>query len=224
MLFCKTLTHQTVPWDSLNVQVVTKPKPWKALDSVVRRIGINAFGYGGTNSHAILESTDSYVRKEHLRHRYLRLNMPPSLEFTNEAQTPQSLGISNDNGAHLLLFSAHDEPTLRSTHIDYSKLDVRCTEDMLDLEYTMAFRRTKLPWRSFAIVRQENFQEDVMTASTQVVAPGRKAARPAFVFTGALLLLPQTRFSIEEEAMLLFSCLCPCHSESSQPLDQLTNT
>ncbi len=43
-----------IPWDTLNVKVVSEPVPWPAKG---RRLGaISAFGFTGTNCHLILES------------------------------------------------------------------------------------------------------------------------------------------------------------------------
>lgn len=41
--------------DKWGIQVATELQPWPAIDGGVRRASINNFGYGGTNSHIILE-------------------------------------------------------------------------------------------------------------------------------------------------------------------------
>ncbi|MCJ1385264.1 hypothetical protein MMC17_008385 [Xylographa soralifera] len=41
--------------DKWGLRVATALEPWPALDGAVRRAFINNFGYGGTNSHIILE-------------------------------------------------------------------------------------------------------------------------------------------------------------------------
>lgn len=41
----------------------TEPRPWIRRDSAVRRAGVSAFGFGGTNFHAVLEEyTDNYLQ------------------------------------------------------------------------------------------------------------------------------------------------------------------
>ncbi|KAI0470598.1 putative polyketide synthase [Xylariaceae sp. FL0804] len=44
--------------NSSQLQVVTEPRSWPRT---TRRAGINSFGFGGANSHAILESLESYL-------------------------------------------------------------------------------------------------------------------------------------------------------------------
>ncbi|KAK0634886.1 polyketide synthase-like protein [Bombardia bombarda] len=44
--------------DSLNIKVVTEVKEWPRA---LQRASVNAFGYGGANAHAVLESLDSYL-------------------------------------------------------------------------------------------------------------------------------------------------------------------
>jgi acyl transferase domain-containing protein/NAD(P)-dependent dehydrogenase (short-subunit alcohol dehydrogenase family)/phosphopantetheinyl transferase len=43
-----------VPFDVIPLAVQTKPEPWPARDGI-RRAGVSAFGFGGTNFHVVLE-------------------------------------------------------------------------------------------------------------------------------------------------------------------------
>ncbi|WP_042836008.1 ketoacyl-synthetase C-terminal extension domain-containing protein, partial [Streptomyces sp. NRRL S-15] len=43
-----------IPFDALPLRVPTETVPFPALDGP-RRVGVNSFGFGGTNAHAILE-------------------------------------------------------------------------------------------------------------------------------------------------------------------------
>ncbi len=43
-----------IPWDSLPVQVVEKPTPWRP-NGRPRRAGVSSFGFTGTNAHVLLE-------------------------------------------------------------------------------------------------------------------------------------------------------------------------
>ncbi|EMR63202.1 putative polyketide protein [Eutypa lata UCREL1] len=52
--------NSAIPWNDYNVKVVIEPSPLP-MRSLVQRIGVSAYGYGGTNAHAILESVQSHV-------------------------------------------------------------------------------------------------------------------------------------------------------------------
>ena len=44
-----------IPFGALKLSVVTGLEPWAASDGDARRAGVSAFGFGGTNAHAVLE-------------------------------------------------------------------------------------------------------------------------------------------------------------------------
>ncbi|MHA1611736.1 MAG: beta-ketoacyl synthase N-terminal-like domain-containing protein, partial [Promethearchaeota archaeon] len=46
-----------IDWSSVPFYVNTTPIPWETDDGFVRRAGVSAFGFGGTNYHVILEET-----------------------------------------------------------------------------------------------------------------------------------------------------------------------
>ncbi|KAM0811341.1 hypothetical protein AB5N19_11697 [Seiridium cardinale] len=160
-----------IPWDDYNVQVVAKPTAFPNTSSI-HRIGVSAFGYGGTNAHAILESTKSSI-PNYRGHKLMRHGTGVLDEPDHEA--------SNADHPHLLLFSAHNEATLKNNIIGYSTCGTKV--DLIDLAYTLGIRRTKLAHRAFSIVRNGSFESDVTSALDNFVPTTRKAA-PAFVFTG----------------------------------------
>lgn len=45
--------------DERNIEIVTGLRPWP--ETRVRRASINSFGYGGANTHVILEAADDHV-------------------------------------------------------------------------------------------------------------------------------------------------------------------
>lgn len=181
----KVQTHSitkisTVPWKGSNVQVVTRLTPFSS-SSPVRRIGVNAFGYGGTNAHAVLESVDSvapgYCRHSTSKHASHHVNgtngINGVMETTSSKARPQ-----------LLLFSAHDKLTLQNNLADHQSICSRY--DPTDLAYTLGRRRSKLSHRTFVVVdpKGSNLETEFQTASTDIFVGTRKAISAALIFTG----------------------------------------
>ncbi|WP_239395312.1 type I polyketide synthase [Frankia sp. CiP3] len=48
-----------VDWSAGAVELLTGSRPWAAVDGRLRRSGVSAFGFSGTNAHVILEEPDS---------------------------------------------------------------------------------------------------------------------------------------------------------------------
>ena len=93
---------------------------------------------------------------------------------------PDTIGLDR---AHLLLFSAHDEPTLKNNLQDHAS---QCGDNInaLDLAYTLACRRTKLLYRTFSIGMRGTLLSDIQAATSNIMSKPQEPARPAFVFTG----------------------------------------
>lgn len=78
------------------------------MRSLVQRIGVSAYGYGGTNAHAILESVQSHVPN------YPRRKFAQQVEGVSNGVAQTDIDTDDDQ-PHLLVFSAHDNPTLKIT-------------------------------------------------------------------------------------------------------------
>lgn len=177
---CPFANNLAVPWKDSNVQVVTKLTPFPS-SMPVRRIGVNAFGYGGTNAHAVLESVDS-VAPGYCRHS-ARKQASHHVNGTNGTNGVMKTK-SNMERPQLLLFSAHDKLTLQNNLADYER---SCSQfDPTDLAYTLGHRRSKLSHRAFAVVDPKggNLETEFQTASTNILAETGKAISAALVFTG----------------------------------------
>lgn len=126
--------------------------------------GVNSFGYGGTNAHAILQS-------------------PPRRARERRQPAPAR--------PHLLLLSARSEPALRALSGRYGDFLAGLPEEALpDVCHSAALRRAQHPWR--LAIHAENGAALLrhLTEHAQgggaFLIQGRAAARqqPVFVFTG----------------------------------------
>lgn len=130
-------------------------------------VGINSFGYGGTNAHILMESAPAAV----------------------PAPAP-----ARDEAPRLVPFSAHSDKALRDLSGKFAfLLGGGQIPSLGDLAYTTAFRRSHLPQRMVAMAGSlEELREQLIAASTGqphegVVTSGKGGDTDsplAFVYTG----------------------------------------
>ncbi|KAI1743139.1 ketoacyl-synt-domain-containing protein [Xylaria scruposa] len=164
--------NPNIPWSDLNVQVVSEPTRFPASEAI-QRISVNAFGYGGTNAHAIVESTVSMVPGYRAHKLLCDDEAVCDRHFDNQPENDQ---------AYLLVFSAHNEVTLRNNLRSYS--EGCCRANLIDLAYTLGTRRTKFSCRTFAVAHQGTLASDIQSASDNIGEEPRGHAALAYVFTG----------------------------------------
>ncbi|CAD6441950.1 228653fb-a531-47f2-9fd6-a60750073651 [Sclerotinia trifoliorum] len=159
-----------------NVSVVTGPiiLPLR----VPIRASINSFGYGGANSHAILESAQEYY---------------PNTSTHNNSDDNKS------RKTYLLPFSAHSEISMKG----WLQLlaSQRSTVRIEDLAYTLGCRRSKLSSRGFILAQKDNldYALDVANLETLAGPPKTSIFQFAFIFTGQGAQWPQMGKELIEE-------------------------
>lgn len=160
-----------IPLYDWRMQVPTHLVPWPQNKPL--RTSVNNFGYGGANSHVILEGAPEYNRL-----------------LTDGHATSV---IKDDNVSRLYLISAQDSATVKSVAKNIAaylreRLETKTTPSLRDLAYTLAERRTRLSW--VAPVRARSISElagqlELESAVRAVYAPAnKKAPRIGFVFNG----------------------------------------
>ncbi|TFH28586.1 MAG: type I polyketide synthase, partial [Promethearchaeota archaeon] len=93
-----------IDWTTAPFYVNTTPQQWEATDGIVRRAGVSAFGFGGTNYHAILEepprdgSGSSPTIKTHSHSQWIPMDSPTVIY---SSQSPSDIPESD----HCFLFS-----------------------------------------------------------------------------------------------------------------------
>lgn len=101
------------------LKVPTKKESWVLPEGQPRRASVNSFGFGGTNSHAIIEQYNPNIHDACAQHPSPTL--PP-----NAPRSICSLPVANvsphPNFTLPLLFSAHNATSLLSTLQQYSEL------------------------------------------------------------------------------------------------------
>ncbi|KAF2973282.1 hypothetical protein GQX73_g405 [Xylaria multiplex] len=147
----------------LGLTIPTKLEPW--ISKGPRRVSINNFGYGGTNTHVIMEEAPP------------NLFSPPS-----PSQRPSRqlflLSARHKNGSQQMAANLKD--FIESSHERLSDASA-----FANLAYTLAERRTRFPW---TIAVSASGPADLATAlgdsTAQPIQRPEKAPRLGFVFNG----------------------------------------
>lgn len=173
-----------------HLKVPTAPVPWP--QDKLLRASVNNFGYGGTNSHLILETLPAPSAKNS---GLIGHANGPNGAHNGEANGHGILngfgnGLHNGNGhvdvdeSRVFILSAKDSVACQTmmdrfaTHFETTKPSIG------DLAYTLANRRSMHPW--VAAVRARNIDEFVERLRDPLLKPSGTTKRPrlAFVFNG----------------------------------------
>lgn len=141
----------------------TKLEPWASTGPL--RASINNFGYGGTNTHAIMEES-------------------PLIAAT--ADDPVQV-----SSRQLFLISAHNKSTTQNMaanlrdYIESSKDQVSGPARFGNLAFTLAERRTRFPWTlAVSACSPEDLAAALGDGTVQPVRRNEKKPRLGFVFNG----------------------------------------
>ncbi|KAI1129664.1 putative polyketide synthase [Nemania abortiva] len=149
-----------------NIKIVTELEPWPRE---TRRISINAFGFGGANAHAILESYDSYM----------------GISLSKRA-TP----VIPNSTVYVLPFSTASSKSLdrRRRHVLRAlKLVKKDPRRLKELAFTLSERRSHLQFRGFCLADGEGNEIIEKSARKIPTYPQESSRDPlpiVFVFTG----------------------------------------
>ncbi|RMD42161.1 hypothetical protein DV735_g2940, partial [Chaetothyriales sp. CBS 134920] len=156
-----------------NLALPSTTMPWPSIG--LRRVSVNSFGYGGSNAHVIIDDAYHYLKSHHLigNHSTVVENDSASdsgISMSGSSTPPPEEEDDYDfvplpGNNKLLVFSSLDQAGLQRQAATYrsafSKLDKNrrlsalehLTEQAYldDLAYTLASRRTKFDYRSFAV-------------------------------------------------------------------------
>ncbi len=169
-LHCKTL-NPAVAWSSMPMAIAREGQPWPR-GAAPRFAGVNSFGIGGTNAHAVLEEAP----------------LPPA-----SAPLASASPGGSARTAALLVLSARGEPALRALAARYAeRLQQASDEELAAICWNAATRRAALEHRAaFVAVGREALitalrgyaAGEAATAEGRVREPGRPP-RTAFVVPG----------------------------------------
>lgn len=186
VIFSKRVGCESTRLMSLtSFQFPKEPVPWPSTD--VRRASVSSFGYGGSNSHVILDDAYNYLRIHALQglHQSVGESAPTNglINRTENGVTP-----SQQPYAIIPLSAADGDGTKRQAEALQSFLasHSRTKEFLSDLTYTLSSHRSLLNFRSFAVV---NSVADAAEKLAEIISPSvfsstANAPDLYFVFTG----------------------------------------
>lgn len=137
---------------------------------------MNSFGIGGSNAHAIVESTEQFFAAH------------PHMTYSSPLRRP-STAVLPSTTPRLLLFSANTAGSVQQFGQQCIEHVKQRPENAVDLAYTLACRREKLSRRSYALVSADGDVGHVVSPSK---TPSRKQPLDVvFVFSGQGAQWPQ---------------------------------
>ncbi|GAW16135.1 hypothetical protein ANO14919_055580 [Xylariales sp. No.14919] len=150
-----------IDFEALRLQVPQKLIEWPSTG--IRRVSVNNFGYGGTNTHVILEEAARWRPK------------------TNGVN-----GVHNNLARKLFVLSARDETTTATLAANMKEFLQRSTDlRWEDLAFTLGQRRSKFNW-SVAVSAEsaEELTSALSDKSSKPVQTNGRVPRLGFVFNG----------------------------------------
>lgn len=185
------------------LQLPLNSTPWPCRG--LRRASISSFGFGGSNSHAILDDAYNFLRLRHLAGHHWTVHEPPSPEYLEQCIGPSKLLFVSENSPSqamngggenmrpkLLVWSTADEGGLArlaesyDAHVSQLASSLSTTEAsayLSDLAYTLAVRRSSLNWKSFAVAGSIFDLHDLRRNLSKAVR-SRVNPKLGYVFTG----------------------------------------
>ncbi|KAB8225746.1 putative polyketide synthase [Aspergillus novoparasiticus] len=176
--------------NSLQIQFPMQPTPWPTKG--LRRASVNSFGNSGTNAHVILDDVFHFLTENQLSAHHLTVRDPPispvleqtfSRSLVHKSHNPSS----KQNRPRLLVFSANNDAGVRRQASAYAehftKFAGALDSTYLDhLAYTLASRRSSLPWKTTAIVSSV---QDLTQIDRTLPPATRSKSNPGLVFVFA---------------------------------------
>ncbi|KAK6502749.1 hypothetical protein TWF481_007796 [Arthrobotrys musiformis] len=162
----------------IGVEIVTKGQAWSTPGGLLRA-GVNSFGYGGANGHAILESASAHL--------------PSSYSSASEI-------VPWNRTKFLLPLSASTDEALAARVDDLKSYNLKSVAPQ-DLAFTLGSRRSHLEKRGYLLSSLESYHEDFNSSNLRkITAPVRKDLPPfAFAFTGQGAQWPQMCVELFDE-------------------------
>ncbi|SMR55841.1 unnamed protein product [Zymoseptoria tritici ST99CH_3D1] len=183
--------------DEWKVALPTSLVPWPIAG--VRRASVNCFGYGGANSHVIIDDAYHYLKSHGLTgHHQTLLGPLDTPEVSDGSDSGFSSGASSPGDdvekellqPKLLVVSTVDQAGLQrnaaalAKYVQDNQEQVENIEFLQNLAYTLSSRRSTFDHRSFVVARSASDLSQQLQAPLTKLRRGAKNNNTFFLFTG----------------------------------------
>ncbi|KAL2758194.1 hypothetical protein ACRALDRAFT_1040239 [Sodiomyces alcalophilus JCM 7366] len=174
----------------LKIKFPEQPTPWPTAG--LRRASINSFGYGGSNSHVVLDDAYNYLRLRSLQGKHCTVPFPPRIGSALGQPALPSRTAGKDAPPKLLTWSTTDKGGIKRIAESYKDwydeeraLQIARDEHFLaNLAYTLDTHRSHLGWRSFALLKSPEDLRDLQPKTSPPVRVKSETPRLGFIFSG----------------------------------------
>ncbi|KAL4934290.1 uncharacterized protein BDV17DRAFT_296996 [Aspergillus undulatus] len=179
----------------LHIKIPSEPIAWPT--NGLRRASVSSFGFGGSNSHVILDDAYHFLRRRGLQGNHNTSGNLLDESLCLDHPSPKANGISIPRGREktadlpkLLVWSSADEKGISRIQESWRSFlsspvlgNKNKTQYLHNLSYTLGERRTHLPWRTFAIAGPS---DDLGALPDKFASATRSLTSPnlALVFSG----------------------------------------
>lgn len=180
-----------IPWDKIDVQVLTKPTDWPAANQIA---GVSAFGMSGTNAHAILSAppADGSLPNDSTRRPTTSVS-PAAVASTRGEASRQDVGFAETvPEPHLICLSGRTEAALHELAGRYERhLRAHPSIDLADVAYTTTVGRSHFEHRASIVPDSHEGALAALgslarssTADNLITGSARRPPKTAWQFTG----------------------------------------
>ncbi|KAH7384895.1 hypothetical protein BKA64DRAFT_152726 [Cadophora sp. MPI-SDFR-AT-0126] len=188
--------------DAWRIKIPQSVTPWPMEG--LRRVSINCFGFGGTNAHIILDDAFHYLSERGMEgnHSSIEISATSSPSTTDSGiiidKPPSSLGVCDSMFStarpRLYVLSSHEQSGIEKLAHGYSKYlmakdsSASSSSDANqlaeDLAYTLASRRTRLPWKAFVVSSSLDKIKSQLLEGVSKPVRSSEVPKVALIFSG----------------------------------------
>lgn len=184
-----------------NLSFPSSPVEWPT--DGVRRASVNAFGYGGTNAHVVIDDALSFLEMNGIsaRHCTRRIGSRKRVDSLVNEDVNEQLGyydpskselrdsrLTNAGGLtfKMLVLSAFDDSAVQrfiAAQSEWLRSQINTgysTKSLSDVAHTLSQKRTSFPWKTFCVAGSQTPSEYTWSTPMRV----RQVTNICFVFTG----------------------------------------